>query len=54
VEAVMAESEVPHETGEAASPGSWIVRVGADWWAMILGLTITALAVVGVLPKIPW
>jgi hypothetical protein len=32
----------------------WIVRVGADWWATILGLAVTALAVAGVLPKIPW
>ena len=37
-----------------AEPDDWIVRVGADRWATILGLAITAAAVAGVLPKIPW
>ncbi|MHA3023545.1 hypothetical protein ACXPWS_25165 [Mycobacterium sp. BMJ-28] len=32
----------------------WVTRVGSDWWATILGLAITALAVAGVLPRIPW
>lgn len=50
----MAESGVPGEIGGTASPDKWIVRVGADWWATILGLAVTALAVAGVLPKIPW
>ena len=25
-----------------ADPDNWIVRVGADWWATILGLAIAA------------
>jgi hypothetical protein len=33
---------------------NWVTRVGSDWWATILGLAITALAVAGVLPKIPF
>jgi hypothetical protein len=31
-----------------------LARIGSDWWATILGLAVTALAVAGVLPKIPW
>ena len=50
----MADSGVPPETQSSASIGDWIVRVGADWWATILGLAITGLAVLGALPKIPW
>lgn len=37
---------------EAAT--NWASRLGTDWWATILGLAVTALAVVGVLPKIGW
>lgn len=37
-----------------ADPDNWIARLGADWWATILGLAITAAALAGVLPKIPW
>ena len=33
---------------------SWVTRVGSDWWATILGLAITALAVADILPKIPF
>lgn len=33
---------------------SWVSRLGTDWWATILGLAVTALAVAGVLPKIGW
>jgi len=33
---------------------SWVSRVGTDWWATILGLAVTALAVAGGLPKIGW
>ncbi|GAS87034.1 hypothetical protein [Mycolicibacterium brisbanense] len=36
------------------APTSRLARVGSDWWATILGLAVTALAVVGALPKIPW
>ncbi|HEX4559230.1 MAG TPA: hypothetical protein VH166_08600 [Mycobacterium sp.] len=50
----MTEAEVPSETRQAGSSGGWISRVGADWWATSLGLAITALAIVGALPKIPW
>jgi hypothetical protein len=35
-------------------PAGRLARVGSDWWATILGLAVTALAVAGVLPKIPW
>ncbi|CDO09760.1 hypothetical protein [Mycolicibacterium cosmeticum] len=38
---------------EQVKPG-WPARVGSDWWATILGLVITALAVAGALPRIPW
>ena len=38
---------------EQVSTG-WLARVGSDWWATILGLAITALAVAGVLPRIPF
>lgn len=31
-----------------------LTRLGEDWWATILAGVITALAVAGVLPKIPW
>lgn len=41
--------------GNAAVSGpGWLARVGTDWWATILGLAVTALAVAGALPKIPW
>ncbi|MDR3660769.1 MAG: hypothetical protein P4L86_10295 [Mycobacterium sp.] len=33
---------------------SWAGRLGTDWWATILGLAVTGLAVAGVLPKIGW
>ena len=36
---------MPPEIRSSASNGGWIVRVGADWWATILGLAITGLAV---------
>lgn len=39
-----------NETGAT----SWVSRVGTDWWATLLGLAVTALAVAGVLPKIGW
>ena len=32
----------------------WVYRVGIDWWATILGLALTGLAVARVLPKIGW
>jgi hypothetical protein len=50
----MADRDAPPETQRNAAASGWIVRVGADWWATILGLAITGLAVVGVLPKIGW
>lgn len=50
----MTDSDVPPEAQKSASTDSWVQRVGADWWATLLGLAITALAVVGALPKIPW
>lgn len=39
---------------EQVHGAGWLARVGTDWWATILGLGITALAVVGALPRIPW
>lgn len=36
------------------APGGRLARIGSDWWATILGLAVTALAVAGVLPQIPW
>ncbi|OBC09187.1 hypothetical protein A5784_00415 [Mycobacterium sp. 852013-50091_SCH5140682] len=38
----------------AVSERGLLARIGSDWWATILGLAVTALAVAGVLPKIPW
>ncbi|MFC6126514.1 hypothetical protein [Mycolicibacterium llatzerense] len=39
---------------ESETTRGWVSRVGTDWWATILGLAVTALAVAGVLPKIGW
>ena len=50
----MTGSDVPEEAARRSSSDGWIVRVGADWWATLGGLAITALAVARVLPKIPW
>jgi hypothetical protein len=50
----MAESGTSQPEDEYTSSGGWFRRVGADWWATVLGLAVTALAVAGVLPKIPW
>ena len=32
----------------------WYARVGVDWWATIVAGAIAVLAVVDLLPKIPW
>jgi hypothetical protein len=50
----MAESGPSEPSDEKTSSVGWFTRVGADWWATALGLAVTALAVAGVLPKIPW
>ena len=34
--------------------GGWVARIGIDWWATIIGLTVAAAAVAGILPKIVW
>ncbi|WP_255456901.1 MULTISPECIES: hypothetical protein [unclassified Mycolicibacterium] len=39
---------------ESTGVASWVSRLGTDWWATILGLALTVLAVVGALPKIVW
>jgi len=39
---------------EQEAGGGWVSRIGIDWWATIIGLTIAVLAVAGVLPKIAW
>lgn len=39
---------------ETETTYGWLSRIGIDWWATILGLAVTAFAVVGVLPKIGW
>jgi hypothetical protein len=39
---------------ESETADGWLGRLGIDWWATILGLAATALAVAGVLPKIGW
>ena len=39
---------------ESSTTDGWLVRVGIDWWATILGLVVTVSAVAGVLPKIGW
>ncbi|MDX1875647.1 hypothetical protein SBI67_26305 [Mycolicibacterium sp. 120266] len=41
-------------TDEQVPGAGWLARVGSDWWATILGLGITALAVAGALPRIPF
>jgi hypothetical protein len=51
---MMTDSDVPEEAERRSSSDGWVVRVGADWWATLVGLAITALAVAGVLPKISW
>jgi hypothetical protein len=53
-EEIMAESEPSQATNANTGSGGWFRRVGADWWATVFGLAVTALAVAGVLPKIPW
>ena len=50
----MAESGWSEPTDEKTSSIGWFRRVGADWSATVLGLAVTALAIAGVLPKIPW
>jgi hypothetical protein len=50
----MTDADVPQEAKRGANAEGWVARVGADWWATLLGLAITALAVAGALPKIPW
>jgi hypothetical protein len=50
----MAESGPSESTDEKTSSFGWFRRVGPDWWATALGLAVTAFAVAGVLPKIPW
>ena len=50
----MADSDPSQPTDGNTSSIGWFRRVGADWWATALGLAVTALAVAGVLPKIPW
>ena len=32
----------------------WYARVGVDWWATIVAGAVAVLAVVDLLPKIPW
>ncbi len=54
----MAEPTTPSEP-IAAAPDSgdrldWVAAVGSDWWATVVGLAIAALAVMGLLPRIPW
>ena len=39
---------------ESGTSGGWSSRIGIDWWATIIGLAVTVLAVAGVLPKIAW
>jgi len=50
----MTDADVPQEAERETTTNNWVARVGADWWATLLGLAITALAVAGALPKIPW
>ncbi len=46
--------DIPAEGTPTERADNWFVRIGSDWWATILGLTITALAAAGLLPKIGW
>jgi hypothetical protein len=39
---------------ESGTVGGWVGRIGTDWWATIIGLAVTVLAVAGLLPKIGW
>lgn len=39
---------------ESKNSIGWVGRIGIDWWATIIGLTIAVLAVAGALPKIAW
>jgi hypothetical protein len=50
----MTDADPPQAAERGATTKGWVARVGADWWATLLGLAITALAVAGALPKIPW
>ena len=48
-----------HDDGDKAAEGSpnWserLGRIGLDWWATIVAGAVVVLAVVGLLPKIPW
>jgi hypothetical protein len=35
-------------------PKVFLSRIGEDWWAVIVGLTLIALVVLGILGPIPW
>ncbi|WP_279539071.1 hypothetical protein [Mycolicibacterium sp. CBMA 226] len=39
---------------ESGAVGGRVGRIGTDWWATIIGLAVTVLAVAGLLPKIGW
>ena len=41
-------------TDDQPRPGDRLARIGVDWWATLLAGVIVALAVVDVLPRIPW
>ncbi|MFJ9366742.1 hypothetical protein ACIRRA_20275 [Nocardia sp. NPDC101769] len=44
----------PAPAGARSSRLNALGRLGADWWSVIVSGMVTVLAVLDVLPKIPW
>ena len=44
----------PTTPSTSSTSSTWYARIGVDWWATIVAGVFVVLAVVDVLPKIPW
>ena len=53
--AVSSTGPIAEREGRAAPPPiGRAQRIGLDWWSVIVAGVVVALAVAGLLPKIPW